>query len=103
MPKNLQSVICIRNLFKTKNRALNLYLFRLQTYLFNKKILFLLQEKESLKNEANMLKELNHVNIVKCYHAINKADGIYIFFEYVSRVFKKKLTKNVYLVKIEEP
>ena len=50
-----------------------------------------------------MLKELNHVNIVKCYHAINKADGIYIFFEYVSRVFKKKLTKNVYLVKIEEP
>lgn len=47
---------------------------------------FVFKEKESLKNEAKMLKDLNHANVVKYYDALNKPDGIYIFLEYVTKV-----------------
>jgi len=45
-----------------------------------------LKESTSFLKEAQILKELNHKNIVKYYDVLRKSDGIYIFLEYVFKV-----------------
>jgi serine/threonine protein kinase len=48
--------------------------------------LLIIKESNSILKEAQILKELDHKNIVKYYDVLKTSDGIYIFLEYVSKV-----------------
>ena len=54
--------------------------------LVNVFIYLLSKESNSILKEAQILKELDHKNIVKYYDVLKTSDGIYIFLEYVSKV-----------------
>ena len=47
----------------------------------------------ALKNEIAVLKDLEHKHIVKFYDAISRTDGLYLFLEYMPKVY---LTKNIF-------
>ncbi len=61
------------------------------TYLFEGWLILLnfyanLKEREALKNEVRIFKDLNHKNIIKFYEAINRSDGLFVFLEYMPDV-----------------
>ncbi len=47
---------------------------------------FNLKEREALKNEVSIFKDLSHKHIVRFYDAINRPDGLFLFIEYMPQV-----------------
>ena len=51
------------------------------------------KEREALKNEVRIFKDLNHKNIIKFYEAINRSDGLFVFLEYMPDVSTRSKLK----------
>ena len=60
------------------------------------------QKRNTVKNEINILKQLNHINIVKLYEVINSSKYLYLVLEYIKGVSLLDLIKTEKLHYIEQ-
>ena len=60
------------------------------------------QKRNTVKNEINILKQLNHINIMKLYEVINSSKYLYLVLEYIKGVSLLDVIKTEKLHYIEQ-
>ena len=60
------------------------------------------QKRNTVKNEINILKQLNHINIMKLYEVIDSSKYLYLVLEYIKGISMLDVIKNEKFHYIEE-
>ena len=62
--------------------------------IYKKELLLDPQKRNTVKNEINILKQLNHINIMKLYEVIDTSKYLYLVLEYIKGISLLNIIKN---------